>query len=449
MRAILRTLGLFAPLIVVVALAVVVVLAIFHAPVALLILAALTGVFCLAALVVALVVGTRRRARGLTRTGASVRGAVADVVRDPGDPARRRELARHLDSFDEIRAVGDVIVPRHREILRRVLHELGAAERLEERARAGGRWERVMVARSLGWLASPDAAMRLDALARDEDVDVALAGTSGLAAVPGAAAYRSLVRLLADGPLPPSRTATVMEDSVYADPLTVLAEEVPEGPVPMRFWGAYLAGRTGDPRAFDLLARLASDDDADVRANAAEGLSALPVPEKAGLLLGLSRDEQWFVRAHAARGLDAAGEPGVERLTELLADRSWWVRENAALTLAAVGEPAVPALREKLESADRFARNKAAEVLVRLGFLEREIETYLEGNGTRWQARENLVLMGRAEVISSLSTRFLAVPGDRQLELVRVVVEIDDTRLRPTLNAMMGQLKTGRRELRP
>lgn len=436
MKAFLRALGLFAPLLVVAALAVAVVLAIFYAPVVLSALAIATGLFCVAALIAAVVVWRRPPAGQGPESTAPVRNAVSAVVTRPNDGRARRQLRKQLGSFDEIRAVGDRLLPRDRETLRRVLRELDAAERLQESADSGDRWERVMAARNLAWLSPTYVVPRLDALARDREPEVALAGARALAAIPDVSAYRALVRLLDTGPLPASRTASVLETSVYSDPVGVLEDEVPGGPPPVRFWGAYLAGGSEDPRAFDLLAALASDPDPNVRANAAEGLGPLPVQEKVDLLLRLSRDELWYVRAHAASALRHVGEAGVGRLTELLGDESWWVRENAANALAAIGEPAIPALRNALASEDRFARNKAGEVLVRLGFVEREIEAYLEGNGKRSEARESLVLLGRAEVLSSLAARFLSVESEQRVELARVLTEIDDSRLRPVLEAL-------------
>jgi HEAT repeat protein len=443
MQTLTRTLGLFAPLLVTVAVAVGVVLAVLHATEVLVALAVATALLCVLAVVLAVTFQTRPRAQDRQPGSAGVRRAVARVVRSPEEPTARRDLEDQLDDVDGIRAVAEQLLPAHRETVRRVLLEVGAADRLREVAADGGRWERVAAARNLAWLSAPDVVEPLTGLARAEDADVALAGASALATIPSADAYRSLVRLLSDGPLPASRTAAILEESYYQDPLGVLLEEVPDGPPALRFWGAYLAGRTTDPRAFELLARLVVDEDPNVRANAAEALGTLPVDGSVPVLLERSRDEVWYVRAHAARGLGERGDAGVDRLAELLADRSWWVRENAARSLARIGPPSVPALRETLASPDRFARNKAAEVLVGLGFVEREMRTYLEGNGQRGRARESLVLLGRAEALASLSARFLVADDERREALARVLMEIDDPRLQPTLRALVGHTGTG------
>jgi HEAT repeat protein len=443
MKTLSRTLGLFAPLLVTVAIAVGVVLAILHASVVLVALAVATAVLCVAGVVGAVVLQTRPPAEGRSPGSLAVRKAVAGVVRSPDDRASRRALRDRLDDVDGIRAVADQMLPRHRDTVRRVMRELGAGDRLRRAANQGGRWERVAAARNLSWLSPPGVLAQLIKLARDEDADVALAGASALATIPSAEAYRSLVRLLSDGPLPPSRTASILEESAYLDPMAVLLEEVPHGSPALRFWGAYLAGRTADPRAHTLLTRLIEDKDPNVRANAAEALGALPVEGSATMLLERSRDDVWYVRAHAARGLGDMDHGGVDRLAELLADPSWWVRENAARSLARIGPAAIPALRQTLASPDRFARNKAAEVLVSLGFVEREMRTYLEGNGMRGHARESLVLLGRAEALASLSARFLGAEEGRREALARVLMEIDDPRLQPTLRALVGHTGTG------
>lgn len=437
MRSITRSLGLFAPLLIVVGVAVGVVLSILHAPVVLVMLAIATAVCCVAGVVAAVVVGVREPRAAGAGAEAGVRRAVAWVVREPESAEARRELASRLGQFDDIRRVADQLLERHRDVVRRALREVGAAAVLES-ASSGSRWERVAAARNIAWLAPSDATVRLDLLARDPDVDVALAGASALATVPAADAYRALVRLLADGPLPASRTASIIEESVYPEPVTVLLQEVPGGPTPVRYWGAYLAGRALDPRAFELLATLAWDDDANVRANAAEAMGGVRASDGVKLLERLSHDDVWYVRAHAARALADGGAHGAARLTALLADENWWVRESAANALTAIGPAAIPALREVLRSSDRFARNKAGEVLVGLGFVEREMATLFANNGQREHARESLVLLGRAEVLASLTTRFLLVAEERRDELAAVLADIGDPRLAPTRRMLLG-----------
>jgi HEAT repeat protein len=475
-----RTIGLFAPLLGVAAVAAGVVLTVLHAPVVVVGLAA-----AIVALGVILVAAAAAPPSGATAPAAdhgmhapgrqpselAVRRAVSRLARQPGDVRARQEVARHLGSFDRIRAEADRLDQASADEVRRVLLVLGAAERLQRDADEGGRWERVAAARHLAWLAPADVVWRLNAIARDSDVEVALAGAAGLATLHESAAYRALVRLLGDGALPASRTATILEESVWTDPVGVLAQEVPGGSTPVRFWAAYLAGRSHDDRAADLVVRLAFDADPDVRANAAEALGAFRRPDALDTALRLSGDDVWYVRAHAARALgrllapappetraipeqpasddptldptlratDTAGDRnGVRRLAALLADRSWWVREAAGLALAGLGDPAIPELRRVLASSDRFARNKAAEVLVGLGFVEREMRRYLAGRGQRRQARQSLVLLGRAEVLASLSARFLAADDEQRKDLALVLNEIDDLRLRPTLRALLG-----------
>jgi HEAT repeat protein len=468
-----RTIGLYAPPAGIAAVAAGVVLAALAAPRVLVGLAVLTLALCVAAAALAVALAVRTGAHAHRRRPVSLRGRTRDpeirralgrVGSDPEDVGARRDLARHLGDIDGLRREADRLHPRNRETVLRVLREVGAVERVQRAADGEGRWERVAAARNLAWLAPPDVVWRLDELARDPDADVALAGSTGLAGVAESAAYRALVRLLGDGPLPASRVAVLLEESAWTDPVPVLAQEVPGASATVRFWAAYLAGRSGDPAAIPLLTRLAADADADVRASAAEALGRFPAVVCLGLLLQLSSDEVWYVRAHAATSLGSVASPAgdagahlgalptrihrtrtqraaalevVPRLVVLLSDRSWWVREDAARALGRIGEPAIPALRRALASDDRFARNKAAEVLVGLGFVEREMAAYLAGRRTRARARNSLILLARAEVLSSITARLMAAGEDQRRELGQALRELDDARLSPTLRMLL------------
>lgn len=434
MRSLLRIVGLFLPLLLTVAVAVGVVFTILRSPVVLITLAIGTGVLCLLVVAAAIFVGARGNHAERARRE-RVRDAVASVVRAPADPAARRALALVIDDMDEVRMTTELVFPDDRATIRRVLVEIGAADRLR-RAAMRGRWERVMAARNLAWLGPTDAVAWLDGLARSADHDVAHAGAMGLAATYGPLAYRALVRLLARGPLPASRVAALLESSPYEDAVRILTEELDGAPPAQRFWTAFLAGRTGDERAPELLRRLAGDADPNVRANAAEAIGAIAGDRGHELLLELARDSVWYVRAHAARALGGHGIDGAGRLAELLADETWWVRESAAAALRSIGSDSIPMLRDTLSSSDRFARNKAAEVLVELGYIERQLDAFTNGSGESGEARQNLLMLGRAEAITSLSDRILAASVAPRSDLEAILIEIDDPRLQSTLEAL-------------
>ena len=429
-----------APVVIVLVLAAGLVVLILHDPGSLVGLALAALALCLAAIVGAVLLRSSRVGKSDTSQDAAITAALTAVVATPALESARADLRRHVQRLDDVIRISDHLDAEERAGIRSVLVELGIVRTLERQAKEGTRWEGVAAARQLAWLRPADIVPRLERIARDRRTDVALAAAIGLSTLPGAAAYIALLGLLDTGPLPASRIATLLEESAHAAPAATLNRAVPGGSTAVRFWGAYLAGRTRDPRLLPLLTSLAADPDLKVRANTAEALASLSPEMTSRTLFHLSRDEQWMVRAHAARSLGAVGEAAADRLVEMLSDTNWWVRENAATALARIGEATIPRLRDTLTSRDRFARNKAAEMLVGLGFVERELDR-LGGfaDEPRRSAGDSLVLLGRAEAFDSLSARFLAVAdADRRADLARLCREIDDPRLRETLDELEG-----------
>ncbi len=433
----LRILLLFAPMLIVLGVSLALILAVLRAPSILVGLASATIITCIVVVATAVLFQLVRARKSDLYLDDRIVRLVDRIAADPDHAETRGELLRHMQRLDEISLAADQLTEQGRNTVRHVLIELGAREGVQWRAKGGSPWERVTAARHLAWLRPDDVVSRLDSLARDANADVALAGTVGLAAIPEQAAYEALLRLIDEGPLPASRTATLIEESTWDDPVPTLLRMVPQGKAPLRLWGAYLAGQTRDARLLPLLSELAADADPDIRANAAEALASMPDHRTLETLHQLSRDDIWFVRARAARALGEAGEAAVRRLVEMLVDDQWWVRENAARAIARIGEPAIPLLREALLSEDRFARNKAAEVLVGLGFIEHEMEAFLNETARQEEARENLVRLGRAEALNSLSSRFLAVAdrGRRRI-LARLCREIDESGLMATIRGL-------------
>ncbi len=215
----------------------------------------------------------RGRGSGDVAMDAVVRRVVYRVARRPSDARARRELAGHLAELERVLTMTDRLRPSGRATVRRVLGELGATTRLQARARSGRVRQRVTAIRQLAWLAPPDVVWRLDELTRDRDPDVALAAATALGGIPESAAYRALVRLLADDTVPPARTASILLGSAWDDPMRVLIQELPAGPPAVRYWGTILVGHSRDPRGIGLLEALLRDPDPDVRRSAASALA--------------------------------------------------------------------------------------------------------------------------------------------------------------------------------
>ncbi len=364
------------------------------------------------------VVRARVRARRHARALARVREQLpALLAADADRTAGVTELPLSL-----VREASAGLAPAEADQLRRQLIDAGTASSIESRAmHARRRWRRAAQLELLGWMRAESSLGVLEQILAGDDSDLAYVAAQSLAAYDSARAYRILTDALVAGRLPRSRIATLLESARYAGAVEALNQlsSHPDGSV--RFWVAYLLGRTADPAARPPLERLAGDDDSNVRANAAEGLGRLGRSAAIGMLL---TDPDWVVRSHAATAAGVAAlDELAPRLSALLTDRVWWVRQNAARSLVELGRAADPHVVPLLRSHDRFARNKAAEVLVADGFVDQQVATALaESDGEGARATGVLIAVASAEAQASVRSR-LERAGDANA--VRVLQELE------------------------
>jgi HEAT repeat protein len=132
----------------------------------------------------------------------------------------------------------------------------------------------------------------------------------------------------------------------------------------LRYWAITLLARAmSDPPVALAVASRAADDDANVRAAAAEALGCVDARIARPLLRKLLRDDAFFVRAHAARSVAKVGDGSLAgKLLPLLGDRNWWVR--AAASLQHLGGDGLDVARAALGHEDRFARDGALEIIL-------------------------------------------------------------------------------------
>jgi HEAT repeat protein len=120
-------------------------------------------------------------------------------------------------------------------------------------------------------------------------------------------------------------------------------------------------------RASGPLVRALDSDDAEIRAQAARGLSEIADPATAERLAAATEDEQAEVRAFAAVGLARIGDPrAVDALVKTideLQDPLHYPYTAAVYALEAIGEPAVPAVVGLLNADDPNTRRRAQVVL--------------------------------------------------------------------------------------
>jgi HEAT repeat protein len=253
-------------------------------------------------------------------------------------------------------------------LTRRKARELVRRARSESRTE-WGRSRKVVALARLANAKHPAAPRLLRRALDDADPAVAAAAVRGLGALGGEWAIEQLIEALRRGRVSRSRVASQLE-RLAPMPGAHLLELVSDDDPAARFWGATLLARYSGIGEASLIA-LTRDDDANVRAAAAETLGERGEDSAAPALLALLDDPAWFVRVHAARStghvVGAAGAPAIARL---LADTRWWVRTAAKDALRSLGRAALPALVPVLSSEDRFARNGAAEVLQDIGVVD-------------------------------------------------------------------------------
>jgi HEAT repeat protein len=132
-----------------------------------------------------------------------------------------------------------------------------------------------------------------------------------------------------------------------------------------------------------LLAGLAGDVSAEIRARAAEILVFLADPRAIPVLCSLLRDRQWLVRLCTVRALSqvrrTAGFPHQDILS-CLDDPHWRVREAAIQTLISLGQDGKHRVYAHfLNSPDNPTRKQIVEVIERSGLMTPLVEEYCKG----------------------------------------------------------------------
>jgi HEAT repeat protein len=370
-----------------------------------------------------------RRERRLEAERLEIESAIKQWLRAPTALGWRPTMERYLNRLEVVELAARSFSEDEREQVCGMLGEMGAANHLERQARTARRkWRQVQALALVGWLNCLDSLELLRDALVDPDPDIGYAAAGALANQKREAAYWTLLAEIGAGRLSRSRLASILESSRYEEPirplLTAAYDERPE----LRFWVAYLLGRTRNRGALSMLISLAGDPDADVRASAAEALGDMRSREAVPILKRLLRDDQWFVRAHAAK---AAGHIPDERLLEdlmpLLRDSQWWVRQDSAMALERLGRTVVPRVKDLLRDPDRFARNKAAEILGRLGVITEEAAKLAGPPAEAEPARRFLLAVAGAEAVNIIEHEALRAEPAVQAKLADVLGEAGST----------------------
>ena len=342
-------------------------------------------------------------------------------------PERGSALEPVMGRLPEVqRACAEHLSAAQSETVRAALVELGAHDALAAQLRrARAKRARAKTLFTIGWLADDRSVPALANALNGRDADLAYVAGQALAEYESAQACHALVTALQTGTISRPLVATLLESSRYGGAPELVAAASGDPDARVRGWVAFLLGRCADPRTREWLVPLAADEDAEVRAAAAEAYAAFPEPQ---ILTALLRDEDWRVRAGAAKAIGDAGLSGlVSELTALMSDGAWWVRQRASTALKQLGQASVGHLRRLLEDDDRFVRNKAAEILIEIGFISDQIAAL---RGTPEQvaaARHVLAALVRAEARETLVGSIEAADPVTRERLVALLDEVDNT----------------------
>ena len=148
--------------------------------------------------------------------------------------------------------------------------------------------------------------------------------------------------------------------------------------------GFTLTGELITPQMVELLlAGIAVDTSAEIRACAGEIMVFLVDPRAIPVLGDLLRDHQWFVRLRSVRALAhlrQAVTPLHPNIRECLRDPHWRVREAAIQTLIFLGPEGKHQIYEHfLTSRDTATREQIVEVIERTGLMADLVEEYSAG----------------------------------------------------------------------
>jgi HEAT repeat protein len=252
---------------------------------------------------------------------------------------------------------------------------------------------RSVAARALGALGEPESfcrlADRLRSAALDSLPEVS-AGTlkMALAGFPLSAALH-LRKFLAD-PSPAVR-------SLAASVITAMLQH--KAALGARQYGQALILH---PQLVDLFfERLASDENAEVRARVAEVAGYVEDVRSVPVLCNLANDPEWFVRLHVVRAL--AHHPGtpLSEISRHLTDRHWRVREAAAQALSGNGHDGIGGLLHHFSSTeDRYSQEQIAEQIGKLGLLPSILESFgTPGRDKETRFVEGMVRIGQGEAL--------------------------------------------------
>ena len=292
----------------------------------------------------------QRLARLLTRSAVNT-----EDVLGLGKLPRRIQTAAFLEISQNIAGTG-------MEKLRFIAGEISLLERARTSCRSRVWSRRLKGARFLARMDVSDALV--EELLHDPHPAVRAQAAEWAAAHPSVPVVAKMLDMLAD---PATLARFAVQDALLrmgtmvVDPLVGFLATHSGEPAES---GLRLAEALAGPTFLPAGIRFSSSDDAALRTNAANLLSAIGDASTTSTLIQMLSDPDADVRAAAARGLGRMRHwPAASDLAKALCDSAWRVRREAALALRAVGAPGVLLLRRALKGTDAFAADMARMTL--------------------------------------------------------------------------------------
>jgi len=307
-----------------------------------------------------------------------------------------------LDSLEE---AGDTETDR----LTRALRRSGLLDARIHEARVRRGWRKRQALTSLGRMRAPEAIAALTEALDDRSPATVITAIRALGRIgcPGAAAplLEHLVTRSESLPTFPVENAIIGACKSQPEVITpYLDRAAPE--VKRMLVRALSEIARGDMT--DVLLRLTSDPEAEVRASSARLLTMAPVDVALPALSGLATDEEWFVRLRAIVALGQLQHPGATAsLVRGLCDRHRFVRLRAARGLATMEKHLTTVLDEVEATKDRYALQALLSELELSGVVMSYVSRLTTTGAARAHA-ERLVtrivnLGGRRLIISALA----------------------------------------------
>jgi HEAT repeat protein len=307
-----------------------------------------------------------------------------------------------LDSLDEAG-------PTEADRLARALRRSGLLDARIHDARVRRGWRRRQALTSLGRMRAPEAIAAIAEALDDRSQTTVITAVRALGRIgcPGAAAPLLEHLVTRSEPLPTFPVQNALIGACRSQPEVITPYLDRAAPDVRRMLVRALSEiARGDMT--DVLLRLTSDPEAEVRASSARLLTLAPLYVALPALNGLATDDEWFVRLRAIVALGQLQHPdATASLVKGLCDKHRFVRLRAARGLATMEEHLAAVLDQVEATRDRYALQALLSELELSGVVMGYVERLATTGAARTQAEQMIPrivnLGGRRLIVSALT----------------------------------------------